>query len=71
MRMTLSILSHPARRNLAARRSVALPASPVLEGLVPADHKGLRTMISPGVLLRIGVFLGVHAGIVLSLVAFF
>ena len=50
MRMTLSILSHPARRNLAARRSVSLPASPVLEELVPADHEGLRTMISPGVL---------------------
>ena len=36
-------------------------------GVVPADHKGLAQMM----LLRVSVFLGVHAGLLLGVVAFF
>jgi hypothetical protein len=39
-------------------------------GVVNADHKGL-TMISAPVLLRISVFVGIHAGMLLGLFAFF
>jgi hypothetical protein len=38
--------------------------------LFKEDHKGL-TMISTPVLLRISVFVGIHAGMLLGLFAFF
>jgi hypothetical protein len=37
--------------------------------VVSADHKG-STMISISVLVRISVFLGIHAGMLLGLLAF-
>jgi hypothetical protein len=60
----------PTSKELALPSNVSFQAWPLLEGLAQADHKGLLTMISPPVLLRIGVFLGLHAGILLGLLAF-